>query len=136
MARPSVLLVLASLASAEALAQDAPRLPVRDPSFASDGRLAASIEGDIWVRQSNGRTWIQITRGPAWDRQPACSADGPSLVFVSNREGQDDLFRVAARRDATVERITTAPAADLEPAVGRDGTIYFARGRGNEARLW
>ncbi|MBC7895480.1 MAG: PD40 domain-containing protein, partial [Cytophagaceae bacterium] len=138
MARTAFLLLpLGVLAASHLAAQDAFRQPVRDPAYASDGRLAASIEGDIWVRQANRRTWVQVTRGPAWDRQPAWSADGATLVFASNREGQDDLFRVSATRaGATPERITTDAAADLEPTVGRDGTIYFVRGRGNDVRPW
>lgn len=127
-----------SFSCANALtAQPAPHLPVHDIAFARDGRLAASIEGDLWVRAANGRSWAQLTRGAMWDRQPAWSADGRSLVFVSNREGQDDLFRL--RLDAPTappERLTTSPAADLEPVVAPDGTIYFVRGRLNEARLW
>ena len=126
------------LACASALpAQRAPQLPVHDIAFARDGRLAASIDGDLWVRAANGRTWTQLTRGATWDRQPAWSADGRALVFVSDREGQDDLFRL--RLDApmaTPERLTTSVAADLEPAVTPDGTIYFVRGRQNDARLW
>ena len=92
--------------------------PVRDVAFARDGRLAASIEGDVWVRGKNGGSWERITSGPAWDRQPAWSFDGTELVFVSNREGQDDLFRVKAARGATATRITTDPAADQDPSVG------------------
>ncbi|MGQ0646191.1 MAG: hypothetical protein ACT4P7_01400, partial [Gemmatimonadaceae bacterium] len=48
--------------------ESAPRLPVRDISFAPDGRLLASVEGDVWMRSSDGRTWTQVTIGPDWDR--------------------------------------------------------------------
>ncbi len=112
-------------------------LPARDISFARDGRLAASIEGDIWVRDAAGATWTQLTRGAAWDRQPAWSPDGLSLVFVSNREGQDDLYRLEiATPTAAPERLTTSVEPDLEPTVRADGTIWFVRGRMNAARLW
>ena len=130
---PSLALMCASVLAAQA----APHLSVHDISFARDGRLAASIEGDLWVRAANGRTWTQLTRGAMWDRQPAWSADGRSLVFVSDREGQDDLFRLRVDApSAAPERLTTSTVADLEPAVAADGTIYFVRGRMNEARLW
>ncbi|MBL8958755.1 MAG: gamma-glutamyltransferase, partial [Gemmatimonadetes bacterium] len=122
------LVVSAGLASAQSPT-------VRDITFAPDGRLAASIEGDLWVRTgANG--WRRITAGPAWDRFPAWSPDGQSLVFTSNREGQDDLYRVRLSGSAAPERLTTDPMADHEPTVGRDGTIIFVRGRLNEARLW
>ena len=117
-------------------AQSAPSLPVRDIAFARDGRLAASIEGDIWVRDAGGATWTQLTRGPMWDRQPAWSPDGTTIVFVSDREGQDDLFRIRVGEPSNAERLTTNAAPDLEPIVGVDGTIWFVRGRVNDARLW
>ena len=109
--------------------------PVRDISFAADGRLAASIEGDLWVRTgANG--WRRVTSGPAWDRFPVWSPDGQSLVFTSNRDGQDDLYRLRLAAPGAPERITTDPLPDHEPTVAADGTIIFVRGRLNEARLW
>jgi len=59
--------------------------PVRDPSFATDGRLAVAFEGDLWIRDAGGRRWTRLTSGPAWDRQPAWSPDGRAIVFVSPR---------------------------------------------------
>lgn len=118
-------------------AQQTPRFPVRDITFAKDGRLAASIEGDIWIRDVGGQNWTQLTSGPMWDRQPSWSADGSALVFVSNRGGEDDLYRVrTAAPMSTPDRLTTDPAPDLQPTVGADGTIWFVRGRQNDARLW
>ncbi len=107
--------------------------PVRDVAFAKDGRLAASIDGDLWMR--SGSTWRRITSGPEWDRQPAFTPDGRALVFASNRSGQDDLWRVQLSGGAP-ERLTTDPLPDLEPTVVASGTIVFVRGRLNEARLW
>ena len=110
---------------------------VRDIVFSHSGRLAASIEGDIWIRPANGRGWQRVTSGPSWDRQPAWSADGSTLVFVSNRQGQDDLYRVRpGARSPAIDRLTTDSAADHEPTLGKDGAIYFVRGRLNDARLW
>ncbi len=111
--------------------------PVRDVAFARDGRLAASIEGDLWIR--TGGTWRRITTGPSWDRQPTFAADGSALVFVSNRAGQDDIWRLplsGGGSEATPVRLTNDALPDLEPTVAPDGTMIFVRGRLNEARLW
>ena len=128
---------LLALVTTAAVAQPAPGLAVHDVAFAKDGRLAASIEGDLWIRDAAGQRWTQVTRGAMWDRQPAWSADGATLVFVSDRDGQDDLYRVRiGAPDSAAERLTTNAAPDLEPSVGADGTIWFVRGRMNDARLW
>ena len=127
-----LVLVLAGVAGA----QSSPPLPVRDIAFAKDGRLAASIEGDLWVRAASGRSWTQLTRGPEWDRQPAWHPSGTSLIFVSNRGGQDHLYRLAIAAAPKAERLTTTALPDLEPSVGADGSVFFVRGRLNSARLW
>ena len=138
---PSMILrrltLVAGLLVGQLLHAQSASLPVRDVTFARDGRLAAAIEGDIWVRDASGATWTQLTRGAAWDRQPAWSPDGAALVFVSNRDGQDDLYRLRiAAPSAAPDRLTTSVEPDLEPTVGVDGTIWFVRGRMNAARLW
>lgn len=113
---------------------------MRDPSYAPDGRLAVSIDGDLWVQRSAGRDapWQRVTRGPAWDREPAWTTDGSALVFTSDRAGGLDLWRVAlgAGSAGEPERVTTDSADEMEPSVATDGTIVFTRGRGAAARLW
>src|SRR5690242_19569043 len=95
------------LAAALTQAPSASQPPVRDPVFASDGRLAIAFEGDLWIRDAAGRRWTRLTSGPAWDRQPAWSADGLSLVFVSDREGGSHTFRIAIR-NSSIERLTNS----------------------------
>jgi gamma-glutamyltranspeptidase len=109
--------------------------PVRDPAFATDGRLAVSFEGDLWLRDAGGRRWSRLTSGPAWDRQPTWSPDGQTIVFVSDRQGGSNLFRVTLRGGG-VERLTNDVLPDAEPTVMRDGSVVFVRGRGSAARLW
>jgi gamma-glutamyltranspeptidase len=120
-------------------AQNSARPPVRDIAFARDGRLAASIEGDLWVRSSSGNTWTRLTRGPAWDRHPAWVNDGRSIVYSSNRGGNEDIWRLpiaADGRPGDAVRLTSDPAPELEPTAASDGTVIFVRGRLNESRLW
>jgi hypothetical protein len=118
-----------------AINQAATLPPVRDPAFAADGRLAVSFEGDLWLRDAGGRRWTRLTSGPAWDRQPAWSPDGRVLAFVSNREGGADLYRVTIGT-AAIERLTSDVLPDAEPAMARDGSVLFVRGRGEAARVW
>jgi gamma-glutamyltranspeptidase len=124
------LLMLAALA-----VQGATQPAVRDPEFARDGRLAVSIEGDLWIRDAAGRRWTRLTRGPAWDRQPAWSRDGAFIVYASHGDDATNLWRIPAR-GGTPERLTSGDRTDAEPAVGTDGAIVFVRGRGPDARIW
>src|SRR5688572_11048942 len=126
-----ILLVVAALSQATSLP------PVRDPAFASDGRLAVSFEGDLWLRNAGAgaQRWTRLTSGAGWDRQPAWSPDGRSVVFVSDRNGGSNLFRVIIRSGA-VERLTSNALPDAEPTVGRDGSVVFARGKSTASRLW
>src|SRR5215216_4166745 len=69
---------------------------VRDPAYAPDGRLVVSIDGDLYLQAAGGGAWSRLTSGPAWDREPAWSRDGASIVFSSDRAGNFDLWRVPA----------------------------------------
>jgi gamma-glutamyltranspeptidase/glutathione hydrolase len=125
----NLLLVAAAVTQATSLP------PVRDPVFATDGRLAVSFEGDLWLRDAGGRRWTRLTSGAAWDRQPAWSPDGQSIVFISDRDGGAHVYRLAVR-GGTVQRLTNDPLPDAEPTAGSDGSVAFVRGRGAESRVW
>src|SRR3569623_1795522 len=93
----------------------------RNPAYAPDGRLAVSVDGDLWVI-SKGGEWSRVTSGAGWDREPAWTPDGQSLVFSSDRSGNFDLWSVSASTpNAQPTRLTTSSLSDAEPAVGRDG---------------
>ena len=95
-----------------------PAVGARNPAYARDGRLAVSVQGDLWVVSKSGQ-WTRVTSGPAWDREPAWTPDGSAIVFSSDRAGNFDLWRVAVASSGTAgepERLTTSPLAEGEPA--------------------
>ncbi|MGH7655453.1 MAG: TolB family protein, partial [Gemmatimonadaceae bacterium] len=111
----------------------------RGPAFAPDGRLAVSVNGDIFAQQSPGGRWMHLTSGIAWDRDPAWTHDGSAIVFSSDRSGQYALWRVkvsAQGAAGTPERITNSNEPERSPSLAPDGTIAFARGEGNASRVW
>ncbi len=110
------------------------------PAFARDGRLAVSVDGDLFVRQAGGGRWIHLTTGIAWDRDPAWTPDGSSIVFSSDRSGRYQLWRVKVNADGTAgdapQRITNSSEAESAPTLAADGRIAFVRGNGNATRIW
>jgi gamma-glutamyltranspeptidase len=110
----------------------------RDPAYAADGRLALSVRGDLWVVSKDAQ-WIRISSGPAWDREPAWSADGRSLLFSSNRDGNFDIWRVALSDTGAASapvRVFGTSEDESEPTVAAGGRILFVRGRGSTSRIW
>jgi gamma-glutamyltranspeptidase len=113
----------------------------QDPAYAADGRLALGIRGDLWIRGTRDAAarWVRVTHGLAWDRQPAWSADGATLVYTSTASGQPQLWRVRVGEAGAAgppERLTTSREPESDASVAPDGSIVFARGRGSLARLW
>ena len=111
----------------------------RSPAFAPDGRLVLSSNGDLLVQATPNGPWVRATSGRAWDRDPAWTHDGRTIVFSSDRGGNFDLWRVTVRADGSVgvpERLTSTPESESAPSVAPDGTIAFVRGYGRLARVW
>ena len=126
------------LSIAALLLQSASGQAARNPSYAHDGRLVVSVQGDLWIVSPRGE-WTRVTSGPAWDREPAWTPDGSAIVFSSDRSGNFDLWRVrvgATGANGDAERITTSPLAEGQPVVTRDGHVIFVRGRLGAASLW
>ena len=81
-----------SLVFALLLQTAAPEGPgaARNPAYSRDGRLAVSVQGDIWVVSKNN-IWTRVTSGGAWDREPAWTPDGTAIGFSSDRAGNFDI---------------------------------------------
>jgi len=132
--------LLAVLALLQAVSPDSAALHgVRSPAFASNGALAVSIDGDLYVRRAQGGALQRVTTGKAWDRDPAWSGDGTRLVFASDRGGTFDLWQVTIADDGSAgspERLQDTRYTETSPTVARNGRIAFVRGSGNATRVW
>lgn len=64
------------------------------------GRLVFSSgkEGDydLWALDLDTKALVQLTRGTWWNDKPRWSPDGKWAVFVTNRNGTPDVYKVAA----------------------------------------
>ncbi|MBY0503251.1 MAG: DPP IV N-terminal domain-containing protein [Bryobacteraceae bacterium] len=68
---------------------------LRHPTY-SKGRVAFSYFGDIWTANENGANVQRLTDNQARDVYPRFSPDGNWIAFSSNREGNYDIYVVAA----------------------------------------
>jgi gamma-glutamyltranspeptidase len=111
----------------------------RSPAYAPDGRLAISVEGDLYVQSATGGKWTRVTSGLAWDRDPAWTRDGTAIVFSSDRSGKFAIWRVRMDPNGAAseaDRLTNSSDAEGAPTVAPDGSIAFVRGYGASARIW
>lgn len=83
----------------------------------------------IYATASGAAREQNLSRHPAADRDPAWSPDGKRIAFVSDRDGNFEIYVMNA--DGTKQkRLTTNAAADRNPAWSRDGRqIVFQSNR-------
>ena len=114
-------------------------------SFAADGTTLAATS---FTTQSNVELLtVDAASGSVTARRrvtnvsentssPSISADGQSIVFWRNNNGQEDLWVV--KRDGTgLRRLTNDPAHDRNPQFMPDGRrILFYSDRGGRYQIW
>ena len=123
------ILILAALALASLNAQV--KL-LRHPTY-SNGKVAFSYLGDLWVANENGTGVARLTDNAARDVYPRFSPDGNWIAFSSNREGNYDVYVVAAT-GGKPKQLTFHSADDNVVGWAPDGKkIIFTSTRGNGA---
>jgi dipeptidyl aminopeptidase/acylaminoacyl peptidase len=100
-------LVAALLATALTVEDYATMPAVSTPRFSPDGKRIAYVmtradmgrsiyDADLWSIDADGRNNVQLTRGPGADFQPRWSPDSAWLGFLSDRDGKQAIFLIAA----------------------------------------
>ena len=110
-----------------------------------DGKeIAFVVRGEIFVMEEEGGKANRITDNPARDYQISWSPDGESLVFVSDRSGNKDIFLVSSASPdekrlsrclrKKIIQLTKTEENEHSPKFSPDGKkIAFIRGNGD---LW
>ncbi len=87
---------------------------------------------DVFARSADGMSVLRLTDDPATDTFPIWTADGRSLIFLSDRRNRWALYRVSADRRDQAERITDDHAREQRPDLAPDGkTIAYNENRPN-----
>src|SRR5260370_16708734 len=93
---------------------------LRHPTY-SNGKVAFSYLGDLWIANENGSGVQRLTDNQARDVFPRFSPDGNWIAFSSNREGNYDVYVIPATggkpRQLTFHRtddhaLTSTPAGN------------------------
>lgn len=102
---------------------------LRTPALNPDGtQIAFSYQGDIWTAALEGGPAKRLTIHESYEYAPSWDAGGENLVFLSNRQGNDDIYEVAAS-GSRPERLTYFSGSEDHPRYGRDGDLYFSSRR-------
>lgn len=121
------------------------------PVISPDGRWVAyyrvfRLPGDrsdrrnIWIVPVAGGAPVPVTEGANQDIQPGWSPDGSRIVFVSDREGDSQLWTApvsGGRPAGSPTRIAAGPPLFSSPSWSPDGRwIACVGGESNESDLW
>ncbi|MFL6209956.1 MAG: S41 family peptidase [Pyrinomonadaceae bacterium] len=124
-----LLLALCLLLTTSAVAFGREARLVRYPHY-SNGRVAFSYLGDIWVADEDGKNVQRLTVNRARDVYPRFSPDGKWLAFSSERNGNLDVFIIPAT-GGTVKQLTSHSADDAVLNWTPDGrAVLFSSQRG------
>ncbi len=116
-----------------------PAAQLRDPAVDPRGRwivVAANVDGhsDLYRIDLATKQGTRLTDDPAGNFRPAVVGD--SIVFVSSRDGDSEIYRMPAR-GGKAQRLTTFHRDDWEPTPSPDGkTIAFISDREGRPRIF
>lgn len=80
----------------------------------------------LWVLDRSTGQETQLTDGLHVDERPVVSPDGEEILFVSNRSGHLNLWRISSHGDG-LRQVTHGDGPDYRPAFSADGrtVAYF-----------
>ncbi len=109
------------------------------PAFTPDGRLVykgcLNNACGLILTNLDGGAPQQLTNTPG-DTAPAVSPDGATVAFMSNRDGDWEIYTVGLDGQ-NLQRLTTAPGGDGLPVWSPDGSrLAFVSNRDGFSAIW
>jgi TolB protein len=91
---------------------------------------------DVWAMNPDGSAAVNLTDHPGQDSAPAFSPDGARIAFVSDRDGDQEIYVMNADGSGQT-RLTTAAGSDTNPAFSADGSrVAFTSDRDGNRELY
>lgn len=59
-------------------------------------RLVFDLLGDVWTLPLTGGRAVRLTSGAAWDSEPRFSPDGTRIAYVSDADGNEQIWTMNA----------------------------------------
>jgi serine/threonine-protein kinase len=112
----------------------------KDPAWHPSGDLlvytdVGEQQPGLWLMQPDGSGRTPLTNNGN-DFRPVWTPDGESVVFMSIRDGNSEVYSVNVNTRA-ITRLTNHPAQDGLPAVSPDGQhVAFMSDRDGVWRIW
>jgi TolB protein len=116
--------------------------PVLDAAVSPDGNhvvysFSTAIDGnDIWVIDWPGRKVTRVLRMPHLQHEPAWSADGKTVYFLSGDGGQaHDIWQYEPENEAK-EQVTVGELYHFDLAAGPKGELAYSGNRDGNYELY
>lgn len=95
------------------------------PSISPDGKnIAFAYKGEIFTVPINGGRAFQLTSNKAYDAYPVWTPDSKKIVFVSDREGSDDIY-ITEKEGGIPIRLTTNSNNETPLTFLNDSILLF-----------
>jgi len=100
------------------------------------GGTPPNTASEIWRVRADGTGLTNLTNDAGGDFAPSWSPDGTKILFVSDRDGDADIYVMDAD-GGNVMQLTDDPGTDQQPAWSADGTsIAFLTDREGNGELY
>ncbi|GGY44724.1 amidohydrolase family protein [Parvularcula lutaonensis] len=100
-----------------------------------DDDIVFELLGDIYRVPATGGKAEQITSGLGYDSQPALSPDGSLIAFISDRDGNDNLWVADAAGENARKISNLSRTRIVSPAWSPDGDFILVTELGKEPQL-